>query len=100
MSQLAPRNDYVIVRRVMLGQTPGGVLTPDTSIEGVEHVIAAIGPKVENLNIGDKVLIIGTLGKDYGFLPNSKDLFVTKESNVVLVYKDDVIKCENPDYLV
>ena len=87
--KFTPRNEYVLIRRVLLGQTPGGVLTPDNSIEGVKHIVEAVGPKVEHLSEGDDVLIIGTKGQDYGFLPNSKDLFITKESNVVLIYGDD-----------
>ncbi len=84
--QYLPRNTYVLVRRVKLGETPGGVLVPDASIEGVEHIVVAVGPKVEELAVGDKVLMIGQFNLHYSFLPNSKELIIIKEENVALVY--------------
>jgi len=32
--------------------------------------------------------MVGTVGQDYAYLPNSKDLLVVKEVNVVLVYPE------------
>ena len=83
-----PRNAMILVRRVQLGQTPKGIGVPDTSIEGVEHVVVAVGKKVEDLKEGDKVLINGTIGQDYAFLPNSKDLIITHDNNIVLKYEE------------
>jgi hypothetical protein len=82
-----PRNDYVLIRRVTLGETPTGIAVADGTIEGVEHRVSAFGPDVKGLEVGDSVLLIGTLGSDYGFLPNSRDLLITKQQNVVLVYQ-------------
>ena len=82
-----PRNDYVLLRRVVHGQTPSGIAVGDTTLEGIDHVVVSYGDKVKNLKEGDKVLIVGQHGLDYAFLPNDRELFVTKEQNVVLVYK-------------
>ena len=82
---LKPRNDYVCFKRVQRGQTLKGIIMPDRSLEGIDHVITAVGPKVEGLAVGDKVLMLGKLGEDYGQLPNMKDMYLTRESNVALV---------------
>ncbi len=87
--KFSPRNDYVVFKRVKRGRTITGIAVSDQAVEGVDHVIVVIGPKVQELKEGDKVLILGTLGQDYGQIPGSKDLFVTKESNVVLIYEEE-----------
>lgn len=79
------RNDFVLVRIVTLGKSPGGVVIPDIAKEGKRLVVEGVGPKVENLKVGDVVECIGTVGQDLAKLPNDRDLFVTRESNVVLV---------------
>ncbi len=84
---LRPRNDGVVIRRVKIGQTDKGVHLPDASIEGVRHIVVTKGPKVEDLEIGDNVLLMGTKGQDYGFIPNTSDLIFTKEGNLALVYE-------------
>lgn len=86
---MKPRNDYVVIRRVTRGKTPSGIAVADWSIEGVDHVVQHVGPKVEHLKPGDTVLMIGAKGEDYAFLPNSKGLLIIKEANVVLVYGED-----------
>jgi len=80
-----PRNDYVLIRVVDLGSTPGGIVVSDYSIEGKEFVIVAVGEQVKGLVSGDKVLMLGTQGVNYFPLPNSKDLIVMKQEHVVLV---------------
>ncbi len=86
---LRPRNDGVVIRRVKVGQTEKGVYLPDASIEGVRHIVVAKGPKVEDLEVGDNVLLMGTKGQDYGFIPNTPDLIFTKEGNLALVYEQE-----------
>lgn len=74
-----PRGDRVLIRRVQVGETDSGIAVPDASIEGFYHVVEAIGPKVEELDVGDKVLLVGTQNVHYAFVPNSRDLIVTRE---------------------
>lgn len=83
---MKPRNDFVLVRIVSIGETESGIQLPDYSIEGKEFVVDAIGPDVENLNVGDKILAIGTIGQDLVYLPRRKDLFLTKQNNIVVVF--------------
>ncbi len=80
-----PRNDYVLIRIVEVGETPSGIAIPQISIEGKEFHIVALGPKVEDLKIGDKVLMVGQQGVDFFPLPRSKDLIMIREEHVVLV---------------
>ena len=88
MNKFVPRNDYVLVRKVMLGETPSGIAVADGTIEGMEYRVVAVGPKVKGLLEDDRVLMIGTIGQDIAYLPNSRDLMLTKETNVALVYAE------------
>lgn len=85
--KITPRNDYVVFKRHQRGTTLKGIHMPDKSLEGIDHVVIAIGPKVEKLAIGDKVLILGKLGEDYGELPNQKGLYLTKCNNVAVIFE-------------
>lgn len=79
-----PRNDYVIFRMVDTGVSLGGVAVPEISIQGKKFYVVACGPKVEDLDIGEEVLMTGREGFDYFPLPNTKGMFLTQEKNVVL----------------
>ena len=75
-----------MVRIVNKGETPQGIAVSDFSDEGKEYVVEAIGDKVEHLEVGDRVLVIGVRGATYDFLPNTQDLFIIKEAGIPLVY--------------
>lgn len=81
---MVPRNDMALVRIVDIGQARG-IAMPEVSIQGKEFIVVAVGPKVEKLESGDKVLMIGNVGDNYYPLPDCKDLIVIKETNCVLV---------------
>lgn len=81
-----PRNDYVIIEVVNRGETPSGISVSAYSLEGKDYFVHAKGPAVEHLEVGDKVLAIGTLGEDYAYLPNSSTLFMVKQANIPLVF--------------
>lgn len=81
---IAPRGDNVLVRVVQHGAHKG-LAMPDRAVEGKEYVLMAKGPKVEELEIGDKVLMVGTMGVDWDFLPSCKDLLVIKQGNIIVV---------------
>ena len=85
--KFVPRNDFVLFRLVDR-QMVRGVYVPQVSAQGKERVIEAIGPKVEDLKVGDKVFVIGEVGVDVVALPNDKDLYLTKQINVVLVVEE------------
>jgi len=87
-----PRNDFVLFRLVNVGLSAGGVVIPDVSRQGKERIVVAMGPDVEDLKIGDRILVIGEVGHDVVELPatmkDAKGLFLTKQQNVVLVCQD------------
>lgn len=80
-----PRNDFVLIRIIDKGETDSGIAVPDLAIEGKEFVVEAVGPKVEGLVEGDKVLMIGQPGVSFFPLPKRKDLLVLQQEFVVLV---------------
>jgi len=84
-----PRGDRVLIERVDVGETPSGIAVPEASVEGFYHIVRAVGPKVENLEEGDKVLLVGTLNVHYAFIPNSKKLLVTREDCCWLTFQDE-----------
>lgn len=78
-----PRNTLVLIQIINLGKV-GNVAMPDIAEAGKKNIVEAIGPKVEDLQVGDDVLVVGEEGKDFFFLPGTRRLLVTKEMNVVL----------------
>lgn len=81
------RNDFVLIRVINKGKAHG-LAMPDKSAEGKERIVEAIGPKVEDLKVGDKVFVIGTNNQDVIALPGEVSLFLTREANVVLIVED------------
>ena len=86
-----PRNDFVLVKETRLSLV-NGIAMPDSAIQGKRFTIAATGPKVEDLQVGDVVFMIGKKGIDWLPLPNRDDLMICRESNVVLK-----ISCEDEE---
>ncbi len=84
MSKYRCRNDFVLFRLVNRGQLRG-VVMPDVAAEGKERVVVAFGPDVKDLEVDDRVLVIGQIGVDTIQLPNDRDLYMTKAANVALV---------------
>lgn len=84
-----PRNDFVIIRAVKRDATPTGIGIPQNSAWGEEYIVEAIGPKVENLKIGDKVMMIGSeQNGTMSRIPMTKDLMVTREENVIYTWEE------------
>ena len=79
-----PRNTGVLVRITDKGQLRG-IAIPEISIEGKEFTVVAIGPKVEGLKVGDKVLMRGVRGAEFFEIPFDKRLIFIEEKDVVLV---------------
>lgn len=92
-NKYVPRNDFVILRLVDGNASKGGVALPETSREGHKWYVVAFGPNVSGMEVGDRVLVIGTLGQDVILLPAERKLFTTKEANVLLVIKEDQGEC-------
>lgn len=83
-----PRNDFVVVKVNTVDKVKG-IAVPQNSLQGQEYVVVRVGPKVENLNVGDKVLLTGREGSDWSFIPNFDKLLIIKEGNILLVFKED-----------
>lgn len=83
-----PRNENVLIRVRDLGKFKG-IAMPDSAVQGKEYVIEAIGPKVEDLYVGDKVFMIGEFRADYDYLPHTKDLLLIHQRNVALVIEGE-----------
>lgn len=81
------RGDFVLYRMVNKGIV-NGVVMPDIASQGKERVVVAVGPKVEGLNVGDVILVIGTPGEDLVQLADERDIWMTREANVALVVLD------------
>lgn len=82
--KFACRNDFVLFRMIDRGHVRG-VAMPNIAQQGKERLVVAIGPKVEGLKVGDKVLVIGSVGQDVVQVPSETQLYMTREANVALV---------------
>ena len=82
-----PRNDLVLSRVVDTGEQRG-ILMPQQSIQGKRYLVEAIGPKVEDLQVGDWVFMTGQQKVDWDMLPFSNDLLTIRQENIILVVED------------
>lgn len=85
---IRPRLDFVVIRISNRGVSAGGVVIPDVSKAGKVKIVVAVGPDVEDLKVGDSVEVLGTVGEAAAFLPDQPDTFLTRQSNVAIVYED------------
>lgn len=86
MKTYRPRNDMVVIREVLVDKSPGGVVMPQKSAEGKKIVVEAVGPKVEGLRPGDRVILVGSRENgDWSFLPGEPALAITRQENLVAV---------------
>lgn len=83
-----PRNDFVLFRIVNKGEVRG-IAMPDNAAQGKESIVVAVGPDVNGLKPGDRIMTIGTPGQDVISLPNERGLLLTKQANVVLVLEEE-----------
>lgn len=81
-----PRGELVVVREVVRDEI-GGIKMPENSLEGREHYVEAIGPKVEDLNVGDRVMMNGQKNVDWAYIPGCGSLIVINQVKVVLIFK-------------
>jgi len=77
-----PRNDNVIIRVVVVEESRG-IAMPQNSVQGKKYVVVAFGENVKELVVGDRVFLTGVQKVDWDFLPNSHDLLIVKEANVL-----------------
>lgn len=83
-----PRGDYVLIK-INTKDKVGGIVVPQRSAEGKTYSVMAVGPKVEDLSVGEEVYIIGSQQNgDWSFIPGANDIIITREANVVLVKRE------------
>lgn len=79
-----PRGDFVLFRAVKSGLHKG-IAMPDSAAEDERYYVVAVGPKVEGLKEGDEVFALGRLRENWMLLPGTRDLVITRETNIALV---------------
>ena len=78
------REDFVLIK-IIPRNSEGGLIYPDISQDGKDHFVINVGPKVEGLKKGDRVMSIAQQGS-FVFLPGRKmELYVTRATNIALV---------------
>jgi len=64
----------------------GQVNVPENSAEAQKFYVQEIGPKVEGLKIGDRVMFGGsTKSGEVSWIPGAKDLLMTRQENILCV---------------
>ena len=80
-----PRNDWVLIRIVDIDMTESGIVIPQVSEEGKQFHVISFGPKVENLAVGDIVLLSGLRDVHYFEVPGVQNLMLIQQGLVVAV---------------
>lgn len=83
-----PRCDYVLIRLARADKSDGGVVLPEATTEGHRWFVEDVGPDVEDLDVGERVDVMGQIGQDIAPLRGEKDLFLTKQTNVCLIIRE------------
>jgi NADPH:quinone reductase-like Zn-dependent oxidoreductase len=78
------RKGFVLVRIIEVGKVRG-IRMPQSSINGKEFYVEGLGEDVTDLKVGDKVLMTGNINTHYHEVPNTGNLIVIKQENVLLV---------------
>jgi hypothetical protein len=84
-----PRGDRVLLRQVLVGETESGIKVPDYSVHGKYYIVEAVGKEVKEVEIGDKVLMVGEENRQWAYIPQSKDLLITREDCIWLSYGEE-----------
>lgn len=79
-----PRNDLVIVRQSKREQI-GAIRLPDHSADSIKLTVEAFGPDVKDLEVGQEVLMLGTVGETFVPVPGARDLFMLRQGAVACV---------------
>ncbi len=62
-------------------------MLPQQSVQGKQFYVEAMGEKVKNLAVGDRVQMVTYQGKgDFFPLPNDNSLLIIREEYIALVY--------------
>lgn len=95
MSNLKPHNDYILVEKDEVTETPGGIILPDIAREGscVAYVKNVGTGKTEDgeykkfqVKPGDKILIQKNAGIEVGL--DNENEYLIKEDNIVSFLKE------------
>ena len=82
-----PREDFVLFALVDKGMM-GSLIAPGISAQGKERIVVAVGPKVEDLKVGDKIFVIGAVGESVIELPFEQSVYMTRQANVCLIVEE------------
>lgn len=87
MNVYKPRNDFVLFRMISKDKIRG-LAMPQISEQAKERIIEAVGPDVVGLSVGQKVLVVGTIGSDVVPLPNEGNMFLTRQGNIIVTIEE------------
>ena len=62
MNEIRPRNDMVLIRMTEAGRNRAGIHIPQIAVQSKLFYVEAVGPQVEDLEIGDRVQILAAEG--------------------------------------
>ena len=83
------RGDFLLCRIVVQDKV-GSLAMPQSSQEGRKYIIVGIGEKVNDICIGEQIIIAANPGEgSYYAIPNSNGLFLIKAEFAALVVEDE-----------
>lgn len=82
-----PRKGFVICRCVQAASA-GGVALPDRAVDSKVNYVVAVGPDITDIKVGDRVMVASGGGGAYAKLMDEKELYITPQENVLLVWEE------------
>ena len=70
------RDNFAVIRRKRVKRLVRGFEMPESSPESTDFIVESVGKKVEHLNKGDEVMIIGKKGEEYVDIPGETDYLI------------------------
>jgi hypothetical protein len=91
MIQFTPRGPYCVIRVSHIDKNAAGIALSQTSADAKQYHVESIGPDVENLKIGDRVLMVAEPGeKPCWDIPGQYGLMLVRESAISLVVTETI----------
>lgn len=88
MLTFVPRGPFCVIRVSHIDKNAAGLALSQSSAEAKQYHVESIGPAVKEMQVGDRVMMVGKRNENYWDIPGQPGLILVKEETVSLVVKE------------